>query len=96
MNAKKEFIGATEGHNIVCATIRVGDKEIFLKKGYTTKEFEEFLNKLDFYYYSGYGLQKLYGNIWCDKGWFERWEYDGSEGWDFIKRPKIPKVLEGE
>jgi len=91
--------------SIKCATIRRGqhyryDKETQnmldrnLKEGYTQKEYEEFLDRLDFEYDAGYGGQELFGTIWLEEGtWLERGEYDGSEWWEYKECPQIPDEL---
>lgn len=100
-NAKEEFISATEGLKVVCAFIQSGisyflddddDQPTFiLKKGYTPKDYEQFLNSLDFDYDNGYGSQYLYGIVWCEYGkWLTRGEYDGSEWWEEHSYPPIP------
>ena len=60
----------------------------------TQEEYDEFLKSLDFNYDSGYGTQELFGRIWYrDGSWSERYEYDGSENWDYKSRPEIPTNL---
>jgi len=103
-NAKKELLGMLErvGGVIKCATIRRGqhywhDEETQnmldknLKEGYTPAEYEEFLDRLDFEYDSGYGGQELFGTVWLieEGAWLERGEYDGSEWWEYRKCPQI-------
>ena len=107
-NAKKELLGMLErvGGVIKCATIRRGqhywhDEETQnmldknLKEGYTPAEYEEFLDRLDFEYDSGYGGQELFGTVWLieEGAWLERGEYDGSEWWEYRKCPQIPGDL---
>jgi len=94
MNAKKEFEEETKNTKVICASIQMGyyERDVFinLNKGYSKKEYEEFLQKLDKEYDSGYGGQELYGTIWCEDGiWFTRGEYDGSEWWNKHQYPKI-------
>ena len=46
------------------------------------------LDKLNFKYDSGYGSQEIFGWItFKDNTWLERSEYDGSEWWNFMKKP---------
>jgi hypothetical protein len=107
-NAKQELLGKLErvGGVIKCATIRRGqhywhDEETQnmldknLKEGYTPAEYEEFLDRLDFEYDSGYGGQELFGTVWLieEGAWLERGEYDGSEWWEYRKCPQIPGDL---
>ena len=100
MNAKKEFLNEIEHKpKLKCANIelQLGYKEyeIFnLPVGFTNKQFDEYLDVLDFEYDDGYGGQNLFGDIWYEDGtWSERYEYDGSEQWDYKKCPEIPKEL---
>ena len=53
------------------------------------------LSSLDFEYDDGYGLQHLYGTIlFKDNTWLSRWEYDGSEGWEYNKPPTVDDILQ--
>jgi len=55
---------------------------------------QEFLNKLDFEYDNGFGLQRLFGVVWFEDGtWATRGEYDGSEWWEVHEIPEIPDHL---
>lgn len=107
-NAKLEFIRAVTRNGDVkvhCATITYApnslwdedepeSKHIILKVGYTTEEYNMFVNQLDFDYDAGYGGQELYGTVWLtDDTWLTRGEYDGSEWWDFNSLPEIPEEL---
>jgi hypothetical protein len=107
-NAKEELLSTLERakSSIKCATLTVGREYweeatkniINLKEGYSKKEYEEFLNRLDFEYDNGYGGQELYGIVWLmeENTWLERGEYDGSEWWEYNKCPKIPERLKRE
>jgi len=55
-------------------------------------DFKQFVkNKINLYYYNGYGSQHLDGFVWLQDGaWLERAEYDGSEFWQYQKRPTLP------
>lgn len=73
---------------------RKGKTILELKIGYSDEEFECFLKKLDFDYDDGFGIQVVFGILWCtDESWFERFSYDGSEHWELKERPEIPKFL---
>jgi len=55
---------------------------------HTLDEAMDFLNKLDFEYYSGFGGQDVYGMICLnDNTWLSREEYDGSEWWRLNQYP---------
>lgn len=96
-NAKIEFKEHTKSlPKILCAKIGyyACDFDILLKLNYTESEYEEFVDKLDFTYDSGYGGQELFGTIWyADGSWSSRGEYDGSEWWDHNTVPGIPEYL---
>jgi hypothetical protein len=98
MNAKTEL--PVEYGTVKCAEISYNpfyndySADVILKVGHTEQEFNEFLEKLDFEYDSGYGTQELYGTIWCTDGsWYTRGEYDGSEWWELCMLPGIPEYL---
>jgi len=63
------------------------------KDGYST--WENFERLADTIYSSGYGSIEvaedlvIVGKDW----WLERGEYDGSEWWEFKRKPKQPKTL---
>lgn len=101
MNAKQEFLDHTKSERIYCA--RIGRDEnwdgvqewIILPVDYSSKQWEEFLQKLDFQYDDSYGSQQLFGNIWYGGSkWSSRGEYDGSEWWQFNECPEIPQELQ--
>lgn len=105
-NAKQEFLDhiserCINGRTVRCALIKLyttKDKvEAILPVGYTPEDLEIFLNEIDFEYDSGYGLQELFGTIWYTDGltWSSRFEYDGSECWEFHEVPEITSELLG-
>ena len=96
INAKQEFLSEIEGKASVIAAVvrRRVDYEVYntfiLPEGYTSAQFESFLDSIDFDYDAGYGAQVLQGFIWyADGAWSERREYDGAEWWDYKQRPDI-------
>jgi len=99
-NAKKELLSILNGRVIKCAKITYGDedygdtKQILLKTGYTTEDYDFFLKELDFMYDDGFGCQELFGVVWLeDHEWITRREYDGSEWWEINALPDIPEEL---
>lgn len=99
MKAKIEFIEHTKDlPKVVCAELedvyyssRQKGKKWTLYEGYTEEEYEEFLESIDFTYDDGYGSQELGGVIWYEDGTYsDRYEYDGSESWDYHKAPEKP------
>lgn len=100
MNAKEELLETLRNNNktlkdIIAISISlernyIGMKSIINKSSLN----EEDLKLLDFYYYAGYGIQELYGVVlFNDNTWLERWEYDGSECWEYKKAPTVEEIL---
>lgn len=96
INAKQEFLSEIEGKASVIAVVlrRMVDYGVYntfiLPEGYTSDQFESFLDSIDFAYDENYGAQALEGFIWyADSTWSERGEYDGAEWWDYKQRPDI-------
>jgi hypothetical protein len=59
----------------------------------TWNEFVELAAKDDAHYYSGYGGQTLALDLviaFSDQTYMTRWEYDGSESWEYNVPLKIP------
>lgn len=103
-NAKQEFIKHVGNGIVTCAIIDYQsysfrdedekESEHRLRVGYTQEEYDAFVDSLDFVYDDGYGTQQLYGTIWfADGTWSDRYEYDGSERWDYHCVPTIPEEL---
>lgn len=104
INAKNEFLSHVHGKEmpaVLCAKLtRVNllDEDdcnnYILKSEHDDIELEKFLTSIDFQYDDGYGGQELFGTIWYKDGTFsQRGEYDGSEWWEHISVPEIPKEL---
>lgn len=54
-------------------------------------EFEFYSEKYFKNYDSGYGgviVPNLTTIVFKDNYWLERWQYDGSEGWDYKRKPE--------
>ena len=103
INAKFELLDelAEAGSDLLCAeiTYREGygvideDEAFSLDRGYSSDELNLFLDRLDFDYDNGYGLQMLFGTLWFDDGtWSTRDEYDGSEWWHHHVCPRLPAI----
>ena len=102
-NAKEEFIKAIKDRYVLCAQIKYDPdygqnvNGYNLRRGYTSAEYDAFLQKLDFVYDADYGGQELFGTIWYTDGtWSSRYEYDGREEWVHQKYPEIPECLKNE
>jgi len=106
INAKKEFLNAITNINkpLLAVSIIYGnswddddnpEKKYQLKCNYTKKEYDNFLESLNFKYDNGYGGQLLRGLIYFSGFTMSRSEYDGSEWWagGSIDNLFIPKEL---
>lgn len=101
-NAKEELIQILKEHNLTikCAKLNHEDWRndtninIILKVDYTEKDYVKFLDEMNFNYDSGFGGQRLFGEVWLTNNtWLSRGEYDGSEWWEYNVLPEIPKEL---
>lgn len=56
---------------------------------------EDFIRLADVEYDSGYGCQEVAEDLVIvgDDWWLSRGEYDGSEWWDFNKKPVKPEIV---
>lgn len=107
INAKQEFLDHIKercvgGRTVRCAKIVIHTHtktvNCLLPVGYTSEDQEMFLKEIDLEYDDGYGGQNLYGNVWYTDGltWSQRYEYDGSECWEFMECPEIgPEMMGG-
>ena len=52
---------------------------------------EEFIKLADVEYDESYGAPEVATDLYLigEDFWLERWEYDGSEGWEFKQMPEI-------
>ena len=101
INARTELLGAVRFadktvDDILCYKIERNcfgyNKECLSPKN--TTNIVSDLDKLDFDYDDGYGIQELFGIVWFKDGsWLERGEYDGSEWWTYKFTPEIPQEL---
>ena len=101
MNCRDEFVNHVESKEVLCAEVvykkdydEKNDVRFDLKCGFSKEDYEEFLSLLNFDYDCGYGIQEIFGTIWYKDGtWSDRYEYDGSESWNFQKCPEIKDFL---
>ncbi len=71
-----------------------GQIKVKLKPGFTEAEVDAAYKSLNVKYDSGYGTQHLFGVIWFQDGtWATRGEYDGSEWWQYHRRPDIEDTV---
>jgi len=106
-NAKQEFLMHTRQvlasnpeAQILCCTITRDHSSweeeqkwtYQLTTGFTQEEYNQFLDKLDFMYNSGYGGQELFATIWYKDGTWSTTLY-GSEWYSYQRCPEIPPIL---
>ena len=101
-NAKEDFqYEAKKYGKPICAKVGI-DKEDYgskiiwfmLKPKYSKKEYEKFLEDINFEYDSGFGNQKLFGKILFKDSFSDRHEYDGLECWDNHKMPTTKNIMD--
>lgn len=89
-NLKKETMEAIEESCHTIADIDYCDiKEEYEYGKYNILSFSNIdIDKLNIMYDDGYGAQNIFGFIvFKDSTWLERGEYDGSEWWEYKKKP---------
>ena len=101
INAKEELERVLKSlnynyNNIKCYNIRhrkcCSKNQLLSIKG---KDINALKEKMNFNYDNGFGTQELYGIIlFDDNSWLERYEYDGSEEWKYIKPLNCNDVIE--
>lgn len=87
MNLLKETIGVLKDYNKTYKDVLwVGSK-----KGYST--WDDFEKVANIEYDDGYGGNEIAMDLWIvgKDFWLERYEYDGSEHWEFKSFPIKPK-----
>jgi hypothetical protein len=101
MNCKEEFLNTIKTKpkviwSVVYARINVEKRIInILPPEYTDDDFKVFLDKFDFEYDNGYGLQMIYGYIvYADNSWSERFSYDGKECWSYKRTPEFSEDID--
>ena len=88
MNAKHELLKTLQGlnktkENIVAINIRIF-YNIYEDNAVARVKTTDDIDELDVDYDDGYGSQNLYGLVLFDDGtWLSRYEYDGSECWEY-------------
>lgn len=88
-NAKQELIAHIGDREVELVRLVFGTSYDDDRKKIEGK-LEDVIPELDFEYYNGFGAQYLYGYIWYTDGtWSERGEYDGSEWWEYKRRPAL-------
>lgn len=98
INAKQELLKIVNANNITILKIDIkyyGDVDNNDKP--VNKNIIS-LDELDFDYDAGYGVQDLYGTVYCKDSndnpvWLTRGEYDGSEWWIINTIPEFYNTI---
>lgn len=98
INAKQELLKSVNANNITILKIDIkycGDDD---NKGKIITKHITSLDELNFDYDAGYGVQELYGIVYCKDSknspvWLTREEYDGSEWWKVNTIPEFYNTI---
>lgn len=98
INAKQELLKIVNDNNITILKIDIEYYGEVDNKGKIITKHITSLDKLDFDYDAGYGVQELYGTIYCKDSnnnpvWLTREEYDGSEWWKINTIPEFYNTI---
>ena len=102
MNAKQELLNIITSRNLTILKIDVTFDHI--EYDLSSNEYNSIskhitsLDDLDFEYDSGYGIQELFGIVYCkdsddNPAWLTRGEYDGSEWWIVNTIPRFYNTI---
>lgn len=94
MNAKQELLKIVDAKKLTILKIDVTFYDTFSDKGKTITKHISYLNGLDFNYDSYFGVQSLFGKVYCKDSnnrpvWLTRSMDDGKEWWDINTLPKF-------
>lgn len=102
MNAKQELLDIVNTNNLTILKIdlqceKTDYDEYHNECGISMKPLTS-LDDLNFEYNSGYGLQHLFGTVYCKDSnnnpvWLTRGEYDGSEWWNINTIPEFYNTI---
>ena len=102
VNAKRELLDIITRNNLTILKIDITYDNISYNETYeeynTVPNTMTSLDDLDFEYDSGYGIQELFGTVYCKDSngnpvWLTREEYDGSEWWTINTIPEFYKTI---
>lgn len=102
MNAKQELLGIVNSKVLTILKIDVTLEQI--EYDLSSNEYNSIdkhitaLDDLDFDYDSGYGIQELFGVVYCKDSkdnpvWLTRGSYDGSEWWNINTIPEFYNTI---
>lgn len=102
MNAKQELLGIINSKVLTILKIDITLDKIdydFASGEYNSiSKYIKSLDDLDFDYDAGYGIQELFGVVYCKDSnnkpvWLTRGEYDGSEWWNVNTIPEFYNTI---
>lgn len=106
VNAKEELLNLITARNLTILKIDIRYEHIDCNSSCDELNFEyntitkhiTTLDELDFDYDSGYGIQELFGVVYCkdsdgNPAWLTRAEYDGSEWWIVNTIPRFYNTI---
>lgn len=98
INAQQELLKIVNDNNITILKIDIEYYGNVDNKGKTITKHITSLDELDFAYDAGYGVQNLYGTVYCKTSngnpvWLTRGEYDGSEWWVINTIPEFYNTI---
>lgn len=94
INAKQELLKIVNTNNLTILKIDIKYYGNISNNHKTNTKFITSLDALDFDYDAGYGVQELYGIVYCKDSnnnpvWLTREDYDGSEWWKINTIPEF-------
>lgn len=94
INAKQELLNIITSKNLTILKIEITYTHINWDDNTTITKNITTLDNLDFDYDAGFGIQELFGIVYCKDSnnhpvWLTRGEYDGSEWWEINTIPEF-------
>ena len=98
INAKQELLKIVNTNNLTILKIDIKYYGNISNNRKTNTKFITSLDALDFDYDAGYGVQELYGIVYCKDSnsnptWLTREDYDGSEWWKINTIPEFYNTI---
>lgn len=102
MNAKQELLDIIKSRNLTILKIDITfdniDYDLVSNEYNSISKHITSLDDLNFEYDSGYGIQELFGVVYCkdinnNPVWLTRGEYDGSEWWNVNTIPEFYNTI---
>lgn len=102
MNAKQELLDIIKSRNLtilkIDVTLEQTEYDLSSNEYNSIDKHITALDDLDFDYDSGYGIQELFGIVYCKDSndnpvWLTRGSYDGSEWWNINTIPEFYNTI---